>query len=78
MADVDYNIQLIGFPSTKVHEAVTPNEDGSVTIFIDKNITFEAQQKRFLHAMKHLRENDFDRDDVQVIETEAHRKERDG
>ncbi len=25
--------------------------------------------------MKYLRENDFDRDDVQAIETEAHRKD---
>lgn len=72
MIDVDYNVQLIGFPTTKVHEAVTPNEDGSVTIFLDKNMTFEAQQKRFLHAMKHLRGNDFDKDNVQKIEMEAH------
>ncbi|MDE7321832.1 MAG: hypothetical protein K2N73_03720, partial [Lachnospiraceae bacterium] len=72
LANIDYNVQLIRFPSTKIHEAVTPNEDGSVTIFIDKNITFEAQQKRFLHAMKHLMENDFDKDDVQKIEAEAH------
>lgn len=72
MIDVDYNVQLIGFPTTKVHEAVTPNEDGSVTIFLDKNITFEAQQKRFLHAMKHIRRNDFDKGDVQEIEAETH------
>lgn len=72
MTDVDYNVQLIGFPTSKVHEAVTPNEDGSVTIFIDKNMTFEAQQKRFLHAMRHLDGNDFDKDDVQEIETKAH------
>lgn len=73
MTDVDYNVQLIGFPTSKVHEAVTPNEDGSVTIFLDKNMTFEAQQKRFLHAMKHLRENDFGKENVQEIEAKAHR-----
>lgn len=72
LIDVDYNVQLIGFPTTKVHEALTPNEDGSVTIFIDKNITFEAQKERFLHAIKHIRENDFNNDDVQKIETKAH------
>lgn len=76
MTDVDYNIQLIGFPTPKVHEAVTPNEDGSVTIFLDKNMTFEAQQKRFLHAMKHLRENDFEKEDVQAIELKSHNKEK--
>lgn len=72
MIDVDYNIQLIGFPTTKVHEAVTPNEDGSITVFIDKNMTFEAQKERFLHAIKHLRGNDFDKDNIQEIETDAH------
>lgn len=30
---IDYNVQLISFPSGKIHEAVTPNEDGTVTIF---------------------------------------------
>ncbi len=72
MIDVDYNIQLIGFPTTKVHEAVTPNEDGSITVFIDKNMTFEAQKERFLHAIKHLKGNDFDKDNIQEIETDAH------
>lgn len=69
---IDYNIQLIDFPSGKVHEAVTPNEDGSVTIFLDKNATFESQRKRFLHVMKHLSRDDFEKEDVQEIESETH------
>ncbi len=72
MTNVDYNVQLIRFPTTKVHEAVTPNEDGSVTIFIDKNITYEEQKKRLLHALKHIQGNDFEKDDVQGIESDAH------
>ena len=69
---IDYNVILVKFPSWNVHEAVTPNEDGSVTIFLDKNSTKESQRKRFQHVMKHLAGNDFDRDDVQEIEAEAH------
>lgn len=69
---IDYNIQLIAFPLGKVHEAVTPNEDGSMTIFLDKNTTKEFQLKRFLHVMKHLAGNDFDKDNVQEIEAYAH------
>lgn len=72
MNDVDYNVQLIGFPTSKIHEAVTPNEDGSVTIFIDKNMTFEAQKKSFWHAMRHLKDDDFSKDNVQEIEAKAH------
>lgn len=69
---IDYHIELIAFPSGKVHEAVTPNEDGSVTIFLDKNTTRESQIKRFLHVMKHLNACDFDRENVQEIEMGAH------
>lgn len=69
---IDYNVILVKFPSGKVHEAVTPNDDGSVTIFLDKNATKESQRKRFQHVMRHLAGNDFDRDDVQEIEAEAH------
>ncbi len=69
---IDYHIELIAFPSGKVHEAVTPNEDGTFTIFLDKNATMESQRKRFLHVMKHLNAYDFNREDVQEIEMRAH------
>ena len=59
---IDYNVQLISFPSGKVHEAVTPNEDGTVTIFLDKNATRESQRQRFWHVMRHLEGNDFEKD----------------
>ena len=69
---IDYHVVLIRFPSGKTHEAVTINEDGSATIFINKNDCREMQRKRFLHAVKHLQENDFYKDSVQEIESEAH------
>ena len=50
---------MISFPSGKIHEAVTPNEDGTVTIFLDKNATRESQRQRFWHVMRHLEGNDF-------------------
>ena len=69
---IDYHVELIRFPSSKTHEAVTINEDGSATIFLNKNDTKETQEKRFLHAMKHLRGDDFFKKHVQEIESEAH------
>lgn len=69
---IDYNIRFIKFPSSKVHEAVTENIDGSVTIFLDKNDTRESQRKRFQHVMKHLYGNDFSKENAQEIEAEAH------
>ena len=64
---IDYHVELIRFPSGKTHEAVTINEDGSATIFINKNNCKEIQRKRFLHAVKHLRENDFCKDIVRMM-----------
>lgn len=69
---IDYHVELIRFPSGKTHEAVTINEDGSATIFLDKNDTKELQRKRFLHAIKHLRGNDFWKSNVQEIESNVH------
>lgn len=69
---IDYHVELIKFPSGKVHEAVTQNEDGSVTIFLDKNATHEVQSKCFQHALRHIEENDFGKISVQNIEATAH------
>lgn len=69
---IDYHVELIKFPSSKTHEAVTINEDGSATIFLDQNDTKEQQQRRFLHALKHLRKDDFSKMSVQMVEAEAH------
>ena len=68
---IDYHVELIKFPSGKTHEAVTINEDGSATIFINKNDCKEMQRRRFLHAVKHLKGEDFGKDDVQEIEAES-------
>ena len=68
----DYNVQFISFPSGKVHEAVVQNEDGSFTIFLDKNSTVESQRKRFMHVVNHLTNGDFEKSNVQEIETDAH------
>ena len=69
---IDYHVELIKFPSGKTHEAVTINEDGSATIFLNKNDTQEMQRKRFFHALQHLRKGDFEKDCVQEIEAGAH------
>lgn len=69
---IDYHVELIAFPSGKVHEAVTPNEDGTFTIFLDEKQSREEQRERFLHVLRHLTGNDFEKTCVQRIESEAH------
>lgn len=72
---IDYQVRLINFPS-KTKEAVTKNEDGTYTIFIDAALSRDEQQKRFRHAMRHILSDDFSREDVQNIEVTAHNLEK--
>ena len=70
---IDYQIRLVNFPKGKAKEAVTENEDGTYTIFIDAALSRESQQKKFLHAMKHILGKDFSKTDICSIEACAHR-----
>lgn len=53
-------------------EMVSPNSDGTYTILIDARLNHEGQLAAYNHALKHLDNCDFERLDVQQIETEAH------
>ena len=51
---------------------VVPNEDGSYTIFINAALNYESQQAALKHAMSHIENDDFYKEDVQEIEYLAH------
>ena len=72
---IDYNVQLIQFPNKKVKETIVKNEDDSYTIFIDSSLSSEEQRNAFKHAMKHIMGNDFDKEDADNIEYNAHNME---
>lgn len=65
---------MIHFPNYKSKESITENEDGTYTIFIESSLSREEQQIEFMHAMKHLLGDDFEKDNVQQIEFEAHHR----
>lgn len=58
-----------------IHEAVTPCL-GGFTVYIDNRLTYEDRIKAYKHAMYHILNDDFDRNDVQQIEAEAHHEGR--
>lgn len=66
-----YNVILLnnacGVPGSVWH-----NSDDSYTIFVDARLSEERQKKIFLHEMQHIQGNDFEKDNVQEIETIAH------
>ena len=68
---IDYQVRLINFPPGNVREAVTENEDGSYTIFIEENLSQSERQREFLHAMRHIAGDDFSNNDIQLIEYAA-------
>ena len=68
----DIQIRLLDFPTNKVTETVTQNADGSYTIFLNSRMTQERQLESYLHAMRHITNNDFEKTDIQEIESEAH------
>lgn len=70
--DVDsINVKLIDFPAPG-HEMVVENEDMSYTILINAHLSYEEQIKAYEHALKHITECDFRKDNVQIIEAHAH------
>lgn len=69
---IDYQVRLIPFPAPHTKEMVSENADGSYTIFINIALSMEEQQKAFCHAMMHILGNDFEKYDINSIETHAH------
>lgn len=50
---------------------VTPCIDG-YTVYLNARLTYAGRVRAYHHAMRHIERNDFERANVQEIETEAH------
>lgn len=71
----DVFVHFIHFPNGKTKEAVTENEDGTYTIFIDECLSNTARIEAYNHAIRHIDNNDFcEKDNVGLIEKRAHQK----
>ena len=68
----DVNVVVMDFKTSKGREMVSLNEDGSYTILINSRLSYEGQLKAYQHAMEHIESNDFEKNDVQKIEFDAH------
>ncbi len=58
--------------SGEVPRSVWHNADDSYTIFINPKLSYERQKEVFEHELRHIIENDFEKCDVQQIESIAH------
>ena len=54
-----------------INEMITPCL-GGYTIYLDPRQSFESMRVSYKHALSHIENNDFKKEDVQHIEEEAH------
>ena len=66
-----FNLVLLDC-DTQVGETICLNADDSFTIFINSRLSREKQVECFKHALIHVRNNDWEKSDVNEIEVAAH------
>ena len=54
-----------------VNETVTPC-NGGYNVCIDPRQSEEGVMRSYMHALRHIMENDFEKEDVNQLEKEAH------
>ena len=69
---MSFDYQVFYMDGMKTNEAVTENEDGSYTIFVNQNLCESKRLKAINHALNHIRCCDFGKTSVQDIEEAAH------
>ena len=67
-----FDYQIFFMDGMNVNEIITENEDGSYTIFVNSNLCDSKRLKAISHAFKQIKAQDFEKDDVQEIEANAH------
>lgn len=67
----DINIQLLDM-DTKIPEHLIKNDDDSYTVFLNARLSQESRVKSYYHALQHIANDDFEKEDIQVIERQGH------
>lgn len=66
----DIYVYIVDMPTTAT-EMVMPCLDG-YTIYLNAKLTHEDRVKAYQHALYHVEHRDWEKDNVQIIEKEAH------
>lgn len=66
-------VYLVELPD-RVNEAVLECADG-YTVYIDPRLSYDGRRRAYQHALKHIENKDFEKENVQQIEEAAHREE---
>lgn len=63
MEDITVNVQILDFGNS-IPAAVTANDDGSYSIFINARISYENRIQAYQHELRHILNHDFDTNDI--------------
>ena len=63
-------IYIIDLP-TDISEMVTPCE-GGFTIYLNGRLSYADRVRAYCHALRHIEKDDWSKEDVQKIESDAH------
>lgn len=58
MIDCDYFVRLVDLP-VSIGGAVTPNNDGTFSIYINSRLSIDRQLKALEHEIDHIKHGDF-------------------
>lgn len=67
----DINVQMLNM-DTKIPEQLVKNEDDTYTIFLNARLSQESHLQSYYHALRHIQEQDFEKEDADKIEIQAH------
>ena len=67
----DIYVYLVDLPPS-VTEMVTPCDFG-FTIYLNAKLSYVDRVRAYIHALEHVERNDWEKDNVQRIELEAHK-----
>ena len=68
----DIYVYIVDMPTTAA-EMIMPCP-GGYTIYLNAKLSYQERLKAYLHALGHVERNDWEKEDVQLIEAEAHDK----
>lgn len=67
----EINVKFLNM-DTMIPEQLVKNADDSYTIFLNARLSQENRLKSYYHALQHIQNGDFSKEDVQYIEKTAH------
>lgn len=66
-------VKIIDMPC-KIKGHVNENQDGSYTVFLNARLTFEQQQETYMHEIRHILNDDFAKEDTDLVERRTHER----